>query len=104
VEQLMMSNLILQLNIQEFCQCAELPQEILLEIIEHGIVQPSGASPEQWLFDTHALVLTKRAMRMRRDLLIEWAGIALAMQLMDEMEQLRAENSQLRRRLRRFEE
>ena len=100
----MMNNLILQLNIQEFCQCAELPREILLEIIEHGIVQPSGPSPDQWLFDTHALVVTKRALRLQRDLLIEWAGIALALQLMDELEQLRTENSQLRRRLSRFEE
>ena len=45
----------------------------------------------------------KRARRLQGELQIEWAGIALALQLLDELEQLRAENSQLRRRLSRFE-
>lgn len=99
----MMSSLILQLNIHEFCQSAELPQAALLEIIEHGILEPSGASPEQWLFDANALVIAKRARRLQGELQIEWAGIALALQLLDELEQLRAENTQLRRRLSRFE-
>ena len=99
----MMSSLILQLNIHEFCQSAELPQAALLEIIEHGILEPSGATPEQWLFDANALVIAKRARRLQGELQIEWAGIALALQLLDELEQLRTENSQLRRRLSRFE-
>jgi hypothetical protein len=50
-----MSSLIMQLNIHEFCQCAELPQTVVLEIVEHGIVEPSGPTPEQWLFDASAL-------------------------------------------------
>ncbi len=99
----MMSSLILQLDIHEFCQCAELPQALLLEIIDHGIVEPSGATQEQWLFDVSALAIVKHALRLHNELQIEWAGIALALQLLDELEQLRTENSQLRRRLSRFE-
>ncbi len=99
----MMSSLILQLDIHEFCQCAELPQALLLEIIDHGIVEPSGATQEQWLFDANALAIVKHALRLHNELQIEWAGIALALQLLDELEQLRTENSQLRRRLSRFE-
>lgn len=100
----MSSSLIVQLNIHEFCQCVELPQASLLEIVENGIIQPSGAAPEQWLFDATALATARRALRLQRELDIEWAGIALALQLLDELEQLRAENSQLRSRLSRFEE
>lgn len=99
----MSNNLIVLLSIDEFCQCAELSQQSVLEIIDHGIIEPSGPTPEQWLFDAHALAIAKRALRMQRELEIEWAGIALALQLMDELEQLRAENNQLRRRLSRFE-
>ncbi len=99
----MMSSLILQLDIHEFCQCAELPQALLLEIIDHGIVEPNGATPEQWLFDANALAIVKHALRLHNELQIEWAGIALALQLLNELEQLRTENSQLRRRLSRFE-
>lgn len=100
----MSSSLIVQMSIHEFCQCAELPQESLLEIVEHGIVEPSGPSPEQWLFDAAALATARRALRLQRELQVEWAGVALALQLLDEMEQLRAENTRLRRRLSRFEE
>lgn len=98
----MMSSLTLQLNIHEFCQCADLPQECLLEIVEHGILEPKGPTPEQWLFDANALSMAKRALRLQRDLQLEWAGIALALQLLDELEQLRNENQQLHRRLSRF--
>jgi chaperone modulatory protein CbpM len=41
---------------------------------------------------------------LQSDLQIDWAGVALALQLIDELEQLRAENSHLRRRLSRLEE
>jgi chaperone modulatory protein CbpM len=94
----------MQLNIHEFCQYAELPQTVLLEIVDHGIIEPRGSSPEQWLFDANALAIVKRAFRLQAELQIEWAGVALALQLLDELEQLRAENSHLRRRLARFEQ
>ncbi len=99
----MSSSLIVQFSLREFCQCAELPEESLLQIVEHGIIEPSGPTPEQWLFDAGALATARRAMRLQRELDIEWAGIALALQLLGELEQLRAENSLLRRRLSRFE-
>ena len=100
----MSSSLIVQFSLHEFCECAELPQESVLEIVEQGIVEPTGPTPEQWVFDAAALATAKRALRLQRDLQIEWAGIALALQLLDELEQLRAENTRLRCRLSRFEE
>lgn len=99
-----MSSLIMQLNIHELCQCAELPQTVVLEIVEHGIVEPSGATPEQWQFDANALAIVKRAFRLQAELQIEWAGVALALLLLDELEYLRDENNHLRRRLSRFEQ
>lgn len=99
-----MSSLIMQLDIHEFCQRAELPQTVVLEIVEHGIVEPAGLTPDQWQFDADALAIVKRAFRLQAELQIEWAGIALALQLLDKLEQLRADNSHLRRRLSRFEQ
>ncbi len=101
---MMNSGLTRQLSVEEFCQSAELPVEYLLEIVECGILQPSGPTPAQWLFDASALAVAKRALRLRRDLEIEWAGIALALELMAELEQVRRENSHLKQRLSRFEQ
>jgi chaperone modulatory protein CbpM len=43
-----------------------------------------------------------RALRLHQELEIDWSGIALAIELLDELEQLRDENRMLRQRLRRF--
>lgn len=99
-----MSRLIMQLNMDEFCQCAGLPQRVLLEIVEHGILEPNGQTQAQWRFGSNALPIAKRAYRLQADLQIDWPGVALALQLLDELEQLRAQNSQLSRRLSRFEQ
>jgi chaperone modulatory protein CbpM len=45
------------------------------------------------------LALAKRAAKLRRDLELEWEGVALALDLLDEVKQLRAENRMLRQRL-----
>lgn len=98
----MITSLNVQWRMQDFCQVADLPAERLIEIVEQGILEPSGQGPEEWLFDDVALAIAKRAVRLQRELEVDWPGIALALSLLDEMEQLRAENRMLRQRLGRF--
>ena len=81
---------------------AELPEHYVLEIVEQGIVEPDGDSPDQWVFTTQMVSITKKAVRLHQDLDIDWPGIALAISLLDDLEQLRAENHQLKQRLNRF--
>ncbi|MGH8355237.1 MAG: chaperone modulator CbpM [Pseudomonas sp.] len=98
----MSTSLSVQWRMEEFCQLADMPGECLIEIVEQGILEPSGQAPEDWLFDAAALAIARRAARLQRDLGIDWPGIALALGLLDELEQLRAENRMLRQRLGRF--
>jgi len=91
-----------QMRFDELCRVAELPEQYVVEIVEHGIVEPYGQTPEQWVFTTHMVVQAKKAVRLHQDLNIDWAGIALAIRLLDEIEQLRDENSLLKQRLNRF--
>ena len=90
------------MKIDELCRVAELPEHFVLEIVEQGIVEPDGDSPDQWVFTTHMVSITKKAVRLHRDLDIDWPGIALAISLLEDLEQLRAENQQLRQQLNRF--
>lgn len=63
------------------CNASEL--EIELWVIE-GVVQPSaGASREQWRFGAAALRRTRAAARLSRDLQLDAAGVALALDLLD---------------------
>jgi len=91
-----MSELDFSMTVVEVCQCVHLPLEAVVEIVETGIVQPAGSQPAEWVFDHRMLMLLKKAHRLRRDLELDWNGVALALGLLDELEAVRAENARLR--------
>jgi len=92
----------LQFQLKDLCRATQLSEKTIIEIVEQGIVEPAGESPEQWTFNTHMITVTKKAYRLHQDLEVDWPGIALAIHLIDELEQLRKENLQLQQRLSRF--
>ncbi|MGG5291568.1 chaperone modulator CbpM [Pseudomonas shirazensis] len=98
----MSSTLIVQLDMRTLCQEADITADWVIEIVEHGIVQPSGRTPEDWLFDDRAPVTLKRAVKLHQELELEWEGVALALELLEEVQHLRSENTMLRQRLGRF--
>jgi len=91
-------------SFEELCDVTELTSHIVIEVVEHGIIEPEGNGPDSWTFDTQMITVTKKAYRLHQDLGIDWSGIALAISLLDEVEQLRMENDKLTRRLKRFVE
>lgn len=98
----MSSTLIVQLDMRTLCQEADITADWVIEIVEHGIVEPSGRTPEDWLFDDCAPVTLKRAVKLHQELELEWEGVALALELLEEVQHLRSENTMLRQRLGRF--
>ncbi|BBP74488.1 chaperone modulatory protein CbpM [Pseudomonas gingeri NCPPB 3146 = LMG 5327] len=90
---------VVQLDMQAFCEASDLPVAYVIEIVEHGILEPQGRSPEAWRFLDHELVIARRAAKLRHDLELEWEGVALALELLGEVRELRAENRMLRQRL-----
>ena len=92
-----MSEYTMSMTVVEVCQCARLPLDALVEIVEIGIVEPKGSSPQEWLFDSQMVVVIQKAHRMQRDLETDWNGVALALALLEELRSVRAENDRLRR-------
>jgi chaperone modulatory protein CbpM len=92
------------LSLSELCEITVAPEDHIIQIVEHGIVEPLGGDPESWRFDMHMLITTRKAVRLYHDLEIDWAGIAFALTLIDELEELREEKERLAMRLRRFEQ
>jgi chaperone modulatory protein CbpM len=90
------------LSFTEVCLQTGVAKEMVIEIIEHGIVEPVGTSADDWYFSPYMVTLTHKAVRLHRDLDVDWAGIALAIELLEEVEQLREQNRCLQRRLNRF--
>ena len=98
----MSSPLIVQLDMAEFCEAADLSDVYVIEIVEHGILEPQGKQPKEWRVTDYELAPAKRAAKLRRDLDLEWEGVALALDLLEEVQELRAENRMLRQRLARL--
>ncbi len=98
----MMETVVVYLRLEEICHTCNTTEEVLIQLVDHGILEPLGDTPQDWRFDSRMVVVARRAARLRRDLDLEWEGIALAIDLLDEVEQLRAENRMLHQRLHRF--
>ncbi|WP_432706505.1 chaperone modulator CbpM [Azotobacter salinestris] len=100
----MTTTLTVQLTLEECSQLVEAPAASLIEIVEYGIVDPDGGSPRDWRFDAVALARLRQALRLQRELELDWQAVAVALDLLDEVARLKAENESLRRRLLRFME
>lgn len=90
------------LSFTEVCLQTGVAEDTVVDIIEQGIVEPISGSHSEWLFSPAMLIVTKKAVRLHRDLDVDWAGVALAIVLLEEIEQLRESNRRLQRRLSRF--
>ena len=98
----MSSTLIVQLDMERFCEEANLPATYVIEIVEHGIIEPQGHAPEAWRFEDYELVIAQRAAKLHQYLELEWEGVALALDLLEEVQHLRSENRRLKQQLGRF--
>lgn len=90
------------LSLSELCLATNLSSELLIEIIEEGIIEPIGNNPDDWQFSVHTITVVQKATRLHQDLDINWPGIALSISLLEELEQVRCENLMLKQRLQRF--
>ena len=58
-------------------------------MVEYGLLEPIGKSPEKWKFKADALRRSKAALRLQHDSGVNLAGAALVLDLLDELEELR---------------
>ena len=73
----------------ELCRVSGASEEQLTTWISEGAFEPSGARAEEWRFSGAALRRARTAYRLSRDFEINASGIALALDLLDEIEALR---------------
>ncbi|HSN72664.1 MAG TPA: chaperone modulator CbpM [Steroidobacteraceae bacterium] len=92
--QLLASESLLELS--RFGSLCRVEHSLLIEMIEFGVLEPEGDEPASWRLPVSDLLRARRAARLRRDLDINTAGIAVILDLLEQRDQLLA-------RLRRFE-
>ena len=78
------------LTISEVCQACAVQVETIVELVDEGVLTPIGREPHRWRFTGTHLRRATVAIRLQRDLGVNLAGAALALQLLDELEALQA--------------
>lgn len=78
------------LTIQEVTRSFGVTREVVLEIIQEGIVPMPEQAPEEWQFDDDAIQKIRTVLRLHHDLGVNMPGAALAMELLNEIAHLRA--------------
>ena len=91
-------------SLSEICERCGLHAELITEMVEYGIVAPIEPAQQRWQFTTAALLRLRRAQRLQRDLELNLPGLALSLELLDEIESLRSEMTALKHRLQQFHE
>ncbi|MET0104436.1 MAG: chaperone modulator CbpM [Sedimenticola sp.] len=86
----------IELSLADLCRTCQLPAERVFELVEQGVVEPIGRDPARWRFQGISVRRVRCAQRLEQDLGVNVAGAALAIDLLEELERLRA-------RLRRLE-
>lgn len=62
----------------------------VVELVEYGALEPLDPARRQWEFPAVVIKRVRTAARLRNDLELGPAGIALALDLLDQIESLRA--------------
>jgi len=86
-----------ELTITELCRACAGSTEWVVELVHEGVLVPLDPQSAEWSFPGPSLRRARTAMHLQRDLGLNVAGVALALDMLDEIEALRA-------RLQRFED
>jgi chaperone modulatory protein CbpM len=81
----------------EICQKYQIPKELLIEMIEQGLFPDQSTNPNELHVNQKSIQRIESAFRLHRDLGINLPGVALALDLLDELEKIRRELDILRK-------
>jgi chaperone modulatory protein CbpM len=83
-------------SLDELSSACSVRAEYILELVDEGIIEPLEYRRNQqyWYFSGESLLRARKARRLQKDLGINLAGAALALDLIEEVDQLQ---QQLRR-------
>jgi chaperone modulatory protein CbpM len=79
------------LSIEDLCRICAIEPRLVVEFVEEGVLEVAAIDTDEWRFRGGALRRVRTAVRLQRDLELNLVGIALTLDLMEEIQQLRRE-------------
>ena len=79
------------MSIVELSHASRTPEDMIMSWVTEGVLSPTGSSPQDWRFGGDSLRRAKTAAHLTHDLELNVPGVALALDLLDEIAELRAQ-------------
>ena len=79
-----------EVTLNDLCRACSCSAEWVIELVGEGVLEPVSYQQTHWRFTGVSLQKAQTAARLQRDLGINTAGIALALELLDEIETLQS--------------
>src|SRR5579864_664931 len=76
------------MTLDELMEASRVSPDFIRQLIEYGILYHHAGSPAEWEFNLTHLQRVQTAARLQRDLEVNLAGIAIVLDLLDEMDEL----------------
>ena len=86
-----------ELSLSDLCRVCATSAEWVIALVDEGVLEPVGYQQIHWRFPAESLQRARTAMRLQRDLGINLAGVALALDLMQEIDRLESQLHRLGR-------
>ncbi len=88
-----------ELSLNELCSACSSSADLIIELVEEGVLEPVEAKmyrlqQTQWRFSVNNLQRARTAISLQRDLGVNIAGVALALDLLEEVEKLESRLAQ----------
>lgn len=80
-----------RLTLRQLCDACAVRAEYIIELVDEGFIEPVAVEKSHWCFNGVSIRRVQKAKRLQHDLGINLAGVALALDLIDEIEMLRAQ-------------
>jgi chaperone modulatory protein CbpM len=78
-------------TVDELCLACNVDANWITELVEHGVIEPIGRVSADWRFTSRTIVRIAKAKRLERDLDLNPPGLAIVLDLLDEIDHLRAQ-------------
>lgn len=75
-------------TLEDLCRSCTIEVETVTLLVAEGILDPVGGDVEHWQFTVGSLRRVKTAIHLQRDLGVNLAGAALALELLDRIAEL----------------
>ena len=78
-------------TVEELCLACNVEANWITELVEHGVIEAIGQVSAEWRFTSLTIVRIAKAKRLERDLNLNVSGLAVVLDLLDEIDDLRAQ-------------